>query len=133
MDLQTLAQRAQLARELDHTVGDITYRLRLPTRHDVLLAAQRCGALQDGGDRAAMLLLQRSVLVGAVVGWSGARVGHVLPPEHAGADGETPLAWAPGAVPLLLDAQPEAAQELADLISARVQRRQQAVEADAKN
>jgi hypothetical protein len=36
-------------------------------------------------------------------------------------------------VPLLLDAQPEAAQALADVINARMAQRAAAVEADAKN
>lgn len=133
MDLQALQQRALAARELAHTIGEITFRLRLPTRHEVLLAAQRAGALSAGGDRAGMLVTQRAVLESAVIGWTGARVRHVLPPEHAQGDGETPLAWEPGAVPLLLDARPDDAQALADLINRRMEERAAAIEADAKN
>lgn len=83
MDLQTLQARALAAREVTHTVGEITYRLRVPTRHDVLLAAQRTGAMQAAGDRAAMLVMQRALLDAAVVGWAGVRVHHVLPPDRA--------------------------------------------------
>lgn len=137
MDLQTLQQRALAARELSHTIpsdqGDITYRLRVPTRHEVLLAAQRSGAMQAGGDRAALLVTQRAVLEAAVIGWQGARVRHVLPPDQAQSEADTPLPWEPGAVPLLLDAQPEAAQALAELINQRMAQRAAAVEADAKN
>ena len=133
MDLQTLQQRALAARELSHTIGGITYRLRVPTRHEVLLAAQRSGAMQVAGDRAALLVTQRAVLESAVIGWQGARVRHVLPADQAQGEADAPLAWEPGAVPLLLDAQPEAAQELADLINQRMAQRTAAVEADAKN
>lgn len=133
MDLQTLQARALAAREVTHTVGEITYRLRVPTRHDVLLAAQRTGAMQAAGGRAAMLVMQRALLDAAVVGWAGVRVHHVLPPDQCGAEAGTPLAWEPGAVPLLLDARPDDAQALADLMSARMAERTAAVEADAKN
>lgn len=133
MDLQTLQQRALAARELSHTISDITYRLRVPTRHEVLLAAQRSGAMQAGGDRAALLVTQRAVLEAAVIGWDGARVRHVLPADQAQGEADTPLPWEAGAVPLLLDAQPEAAQALADLINQRMAQRAAAVEADAKN
>lgn len=133
MDLQTLQQRALAARELSHTIGDITYRLRVPTRHEVLLAAQRSGAMHVGGDRAALLVTQRAVLEAAIIGWTGARVRHVLPPDQAQGEADSPLPWEAGAVPLLLDAQPEAAQALADLINQRMAQRAAAVEADAKN
>jgi hypothetical protein len=133
MDLQALQQRALAARELTHTIGDIAYRLRVPTRHEVLLAAQRSGAMQAGGDRAALLVTQRAVVESAVVGWSGARVRHVLPPEHAEGEADAPLAWEAGAVPLLLDARPDDAQALADVINQRMAARAAAVEADAKN
>lgn len=132
MDLHTLQQRALAARELTHTIGAITYRLRVPTRHEVLLAAQRSGAMQVAGDRAALLVTQRAVLESAVIGWQGARVCHVLPADQAQGEADAPLAWEAGAVPLLLDAQPEAAQELADLINQRMAQRTAAVEADAK-
>lgn len=133
MDLQAIQQRAMAAREFEHSIGEITYRLRVPTRHEVLLAAQRCGALRVNGDAAAMLVLQRAVLEGALIGWTGARVRHVLPPEHAGADAEAPLPWAAEAVPLLLDALPDDAQALAGEITQRTERRAAAIEADRKN
>jgi len=133
MDLYTLQQRALAARELVHTVGGITYTLRVPTRHEVLLAAQRSGAMQAGGDRAALLVTQRAVLEAAVIGWTGARVCHVLPPDQAAGEADAPLPWEAGAVPLLLDARPDDAQALADVINQRMAARAAAVEADAKN
>jgi hypothetical protein len=142
MDLQTLQAKALAAREFTHTLGVIDYRLRTPTRHDVLLAAQRAGALQANGDRAAMLVLQRAVLEAAIVGWQGVRVLHVLVDgDGDGAKGAelaspadtTPLGWEPGAVPLLLDARPDDAIALADALNARITTRAQAAEADAKN
>ena len=45
MDLQELQQRALAARETTHTLGEITYRLRLPTSHEVLLAAHKAGVV----------------------------------------------------------------------------------------
>jgi hypothetical protein len=61
------------------------------------------------------------------------RVHHVLQDAAAEPDTQAPLPWEPGAVPLLLDAQPEHAQALADLVNARMAQRAAAVEADAKN
>lgn len=133
MDLQALQQRAQAARELTHTIGPIAYRLRIPTQHEVLLAAQRCGATQARADGASLLIMQRAVLEQAVIGWEGVRVRHVLPEDHAEGQGDNPLAWEPGAVSLLLDARPKDAQALADLVTQRMAERAQAAEVDAKN
>lgn len=130
MDLATLQARALAAREVTRSVGAITYHLRLPTQHDILVAAQRTGALKVQGDAAAMLLLNRSVLEAAVIGWTGARVGHILPADpEAGA----PLAWEAGAVPLLLDARPDDAVALQDLLTERTAARRAALEADSGN
>lgn len=129
MDLQTLRDKALAAREVTHTVGDVTYRLRLPTPHEVLLAAHRTGVVgQPAG--AAYLVLMRAVLEAAVIGWQGLRVAHVLPDE---ADGQTPLAWEVGAVAVVLDARPDDAQQLADAMSAGMSKRAAALEAAAKN
>lgn len=133
MDLKDLQQRALAARELAHTIGAITYRLRVPTQHEVLLAAQRCGATQAKADGASLLIMQRAVLEQAVIGWDGVRVRHVLPLDQAGGEADSPLPWEPGAVPLLLDARPADAQALADLVTLRMAERAAAVEADSKN
>lgn len=130
MDLATLQARAQAAREFEHTIGDVTYRLRVPTRTEVLTAAQRSGAMRTQGDAAGYLLLQRATTEIAVIGWTGLRVRHLLPQDP---DGNTPLAWEEGAVPLVLDAQPDHADELGEVIGQRLKARTATIEADAKN
>ena len=129
MDLQTLQARAQAAREFTHSVGEITYTLRTPTQHEALLAAHRTGVVgQPAG--AAYMVLMRAVLEAAIVGWQGLRVGHLLPSD---AEAAAPLAYDPGAVPVLLDARPADATALADALSERTLQRAAALDADAKN
>ena len=134
MDLATLQQRARAARQVAHTIehpmGAIVWRMLVPTQHEVLLASHRTQALAGGADRSGLLVLQRAVLEAAIVGWEGARVGHVLP---ADAEAQAPLPWEMGAVPVLLDALPDQAQELADVLNQHMAKRTQALEADAKN
>jgi hypothetical protein len=129
MDLQELQRRAQAARETTHTLGAIDYRLRLPTSHEVLLAAHKAGVVGQAVG-AAYLVLMRAVLEGAIVGWQGVRVGDVAP---GGDDAATPLPWAAGVVPLLLDARPTDERALADVLSQRMAERATALEADTKN
>lgn len=131
MDLATLQQRALAAREVAHTLGDVVYRLRLPTGHEVLLAAHRTGVVGQATG-AAYLVLMRSVLEQAVIGWQGLRVRHVLPAD-GGSDADAPLPYEPGAVATVLDARPADAQALADVLAERMAQRAAALEADAKN
>ena len=129
MDLQTLQAKALAAREITHTLGDVSYRLRLPTPHEVLLAAHRTSVVgQPAG--AAYMVLMRAVLESAVIGWQGLRVAHVLPDEP---DGQTPLAWEAGAVAVVLDSRPGDAKSLADFMSDSMAQRAAAFEAAAKN
>ena len=134
MDLHTLQAAALAAREIEHPIslpaGDVLIRLRLPTGQDVKLAAWRTGIGRTDGDKAALLVLQRGLIEQALIGWQGVRVGHILP-GHV--EATAPLPWDAGAVPLLLDAQPEAEQALFDLLNHRLAARNAAVEADAKN
>jgi hypothetical protein len=129
MDLQTLQQRALAAREIGHSVGGIDYRLRVPTKHEVQVAAYRAG-VANKSDAAAYVVLMRSVLQAAIIGWQGARVGHVV---SGGDDAATPLPWSVDAVPLLLDARPAHAEALTDALNAGIAQREAALEADAKN
>lgn len=129
MDLQALQARARSAREFDHAIGEITYRLRVPTQHEALVAAHRTGVVGQA-QGAAYLLLMRAVLEAAVCGWQGLRVGHVVP---GGDDAATPLPWSADAVALVLDARPADAQALADAMGAQMVARAAAFEADAKN
>lgn len=128
MDLQSIQARALAAREFDHPIGEITYRLRVPTQHEALVAAHRTGVVGHP-QGAAYLVLMRAVLEAAVCGWQGLRVGHVV----AGDDASTPLPWSAAAVPLVLDARPNDAQALADAMGAQMVERAAAIEADAKN
>ena len=130
MDLDTLRAQARAARQITHPLGDVTYTLLLPTRHEVLLAARRVGAAQVGGDSAALLVLQRGILEGAIIGWVGLRVGDILPGHSEAA---APLAFEPGMVPLLLDARPDDADALGQVLTDAMAARSGAVEADAKN
>ena len=130
MDLATLQQRALAAREVAHTLGDVAYRLRLPTGHEVLLAAHRTGVVGQATG-AAYLVLMRSVLEQAIIGWQGLRVRHVLPAD--GSDADAPLPYEAGAVATVLDARPADAQALADVLAERMAQRAAALEADAKN
>lgn len=130
MDLATLQARARAARTVSHSIGEITYTLLVPEQHDILVAAQRTGALKADGDAAGMLLLNRAVLLDAVIGWTGVRVGHILPDDPEAA---APLAWEPGAVPLLLGARPADAAALTEVLNDRTAARKAAIEADSGN
>jgi hypothetical protein len=108
MDLSDLQRYATAAREFSVAVGpadaprQIT--LRLPTQHEVNVAARRSGLAGVVDDKAAHIILQRTLLLLAVVAWSGVLVGDVLSDcEHA----DQPFALEPGAAQLLLDAQPD--------------------------
>lgn len=131
MDLQTLKARAQAAREFTHAIGERIYKLRTPTRHDVLLASARLGGqLSSAAEGTAAMLVQRSLLEAAVIGWQGLRVGHLLPGDD---EANAPLAWEPGAVGPVLDALPADEAELGGVLAEAMARRRAAAEADAKN
>lgn len=125
--LADLRRAFDAAREFTLYVGpdDATPRrsltLRLPTEHEVRVASLRAG-VRTMSDPAALALLERQLLVQSVVGWAGMRRCDLLPHEPADA-----LEFHPGAVELLLDAQPEwfkqPAGELLERISARAQQR----------
>lgn len=107
MDLEQLRRAALASREFFAPAvpgfDGVTATLRVPTRFEVQIALKRCG----GDDDAARLItLERMVLSAAIVGWTGARITDILP-DHPNDD---PLVFEPGAVPLLLDAQPDLAQ-----------------------
>ena len=107
MDLQDLKRQALAAREFSVPVGPADaprhITLRLPTQHEIVLASRRSGlhAVQD--DAAAHVVLQRALLLLAVVGWSGMQVLDVLP-DHA--QGTEVLEWSADAVALVIDAHP---------------------------
>lgn len=134
MDLADIARQALAAREFSVTVGPAHaprhLTLRVPTQHQTALAARRAGLHQAQPDAAATLVLERSIQASAVVGWHGVQVGDVLPESEAAAE---PLPFAPGAVELLLDAQPEWAELALQALISRIAARHAVQEAGAKN
>lgn len=129
MDLQELQARALRAREFTKVVDGRTFTLRIPTRDESLVAARRLGG-SLGDNLAGLLLLQRALLKDAIVGWQGLVVGDVLKDAPEAADA---LPFEAGAVPLVLDANPEWADQLSKELAERAAARNQRIEAEAKN
>lgn len=129
MDLHELQSRAQRAREFTKTVDGRTFTLRIPTRDESLVAARRLGG-SLGDNLAGLLLLQRALLKDAIVGWQGLVIGDVLKSAPEAAE---PLPFEAGAVPLVLDANPEWADQLSRELAERAAARNQRIEAEAKN
>lgn len=132
MELADLKRFALAAREFSHSVGDPARQisLRVPTQHQIDLAARRSGLSSLSDDQAANVVLSRSLLLLGVVGWSGITVGDVLPGNAQSAE---PLPWEAGAVELLLDAQPEWAQEMYEALIEQLLSRKALKDTAAKN
>lgn len=134
MDLADLKRYATAAREFSVPVGaadsprHIT--LRLPTQHEIVLAARRSGLHGVAEDAAAHVVLQRTLLLCSMVAWSGVVVGDVL---AAHAQGTDVLEWSPDAAALLLDAQPEWEQDLGSALMQRMAERKATKDTAAKN
>jgi hypothetical protein len=124
MDLETLKRKAAAALQFSVPASakcPASFTLRLPTRFEASVCYTRVAQHEGARDPAAMVRLQRALLLGAVVGWEGVRKSHLLPglpPEQDGA-----LEFDPAAVELLLDAQPDWEEALtAELLAKRSQR-----------
>jgi len=134
MDLADLKRYATAAREFSVAVGaadaprHIT--LRLPTQHEVVLAARRSGLHGVVDDAAAHVVLQRTLLLCAMVAWSGVVVGDVLPEHPQASDA---LECSADAAALLLDAQPAWEQELGYALMERMAERKALKDTAAKN
>lgn len=134
MDLHDLKRLALAAREFSVSVGPADaprhITLRTPTQHEVVLAARRAGlhAVQD--DAAAHVVLQRSLLLLAVVAWSGVLVADVLPDHPQATD---VLTCEADAVQLVIDAQPQWEAALGAALMERMSRRAQEKDTAAKN
>ena len=128
--LAELKARALKAREFTHTIGECEFTLRTPTRTEVREVTRARGLMHFDTDALALPLLRYYLLLGALVGWSGVRVLHVLREEPAARD---PLPWSPDAVPLLLDAQPNWADALGGVLLEQLHQRAGSVDEDAKN
>jgi hypothetical protein len=130
MDLDYIRRRAEAARLFQRTVGGCSFELRRPTKLQTSVAFAEARAASTGAPAAAHVRFQRLVLLQALVGWSGVLVRHVLP-GHEG--GDEPFAFEPGAVEVLLDAQPEWESGLLSELLAEADRHRQAEEAAAGN
>lgn len=127
--LQDLKARALKAREFTHSIGECEFTLRIPTRTEVREVARKRGLMQFDEDALAVPLLRHYLLLTALVAWAGVRVSHVLPGDAA----TDPVPWSTDAVGLLLDSQPDWADELGVALLYRLDRRAESADADAKN
>jgi hypothetical protein len=110
MDLHDIQRHALAQREVSEEVEPgIFVTLRIPTRHEITVAGLRAG-VHRGYDAASLSVMQRTLLEQAVVAWTQTvRLSHLL----AAPDADEAVPYTPGAVPLLLDAQPAWAERLA--------------------
>lgn len=129
IDLADIRRDQVAAREFAHTVGAVAYTLRTPTAFEVDCAAGDAGGLSRAGG---MVRAQRAIIEQSIVGWQGLTVAMLLPAGHKRASDEA-VPWSADAVPLLLDAQPDLVDELWPLVSARLVKRGQDIEAARKN
>lgn len=128
--LADIKARAIKAREFAHVIGDCTFTLLTPTRQELRQVAYEHGLRALDGPELA--LLQYHLTVRHVVGWTGVRVRHLMP-DVVAADAGSPVPASPDTVALLLDAQPEWADQLGTELLARVRLRNEALAEDAKN
>lgn len=129
MDKHDIKRKAMAAREVTEEVEPgVHINLRLPTRQEVAVAAARAGVHQEGNETAGLVLMQRQLLVGAVVAWAGVRLDHLLPDE-----GSEPLGFDVDLVPLLLDAQPRWEDKLTERFRTERQARLARLEGAEKN
>jgi hypothetical protein len=134
MDLSDLQRYATAAREFSVAVGPADaarhITLRLPTQHEISLAGLRSGLMGVQDDAAAHLILQRSLLLQAMVAWSGVLVGDVLADsDHA----QDIFSLEPGAAQLLLDAQPDWEATLGKALMQRLAERKTKKDTATKN
>jgi hypothetical protein len=125
MDLSDIKRAAEAEREFSHTVDGITFSLRLPTAHEV-----RCVASDSGATRGGVVRAQRATTELAIIGWTGAKVAHILP-NHK--HGEDELAFEDGATAVLLDARQDIADALWEPLLERLDAQRRTTEATAKN
>jgi hypothetical protein len=128
-DLDYIARKAKAAREFEHLVGAVTFRLRAPTKLESSIAYADALGDRRRRDAATSLRFHRALVVQAVVGWSGITVRHVLP-EHASDDA---FEFEAGAAEVLFDAQPEWEGELLQALMQRISERQAVEDTAAKN
>lgn len=128
MDAADIRAAAQRAREFTHAIGERVFTLRAPTRTELRETIRAHGLMSAAGDVMALPLLNHYLLLRGLVGWVGVRLCDL------GFSADTaPLPWSADAVAVLLDAQPEWADQMGAALLTRSQQRTAAAEADAKN
>lgn len=128
MDASELAVAARKALEFRHTIGECEFVLRIPTRLEVRECIYRRELRTDAGEVVSLALLERYLLDDHLLGWTGVRMSHVLPDA-----GAAPLAWSREMIGVLMDAQPDWADELGGQLIARMGKRNAQIEADSGN
>ena len=125
MDLADLKRKAQASRQFDADLGGgVVFQLRTPTKHEASIAYME----SSSGNRATTeVKWQRTLLVVAVVGWSGVKEAHVL------GEGGDAIDFDAGATSLLFDAQPEWEEALLAALVPKLTARQAAEDTAEKN
>lgn len=131
--IEAWARAALQAREVtwtaEHPLGAVRVVLRAPSRHEMRMQARELG-LDGPMGGVSLAVLKHELVLRALQRWEGVRLGHVLP-QHA--EAQSPLPLSPRTARMLLDAQPDWADEMGDALMQRVQLRTSAIEADAGN
>lgn len=125
MELDQIERIARASREFTDTHDGVTVTIRVPTRHEVRVALLQSVA---GTPEAKLLEAQRTLLLAAVVSWSGVLVRHLVPDVAE----ETPVNHEPLAVQILLDSQPQWADRWQDLLVTRMAERRRVEETAEK-
>lgn len=126
VDWSAIRMRARAAREFRVTVESACITLLTPTAHETEMAAMESDVPHK--PKAAMVAFKRLMLERAIVGWAGVTLAHLL------ADGsDDPAPFEASAIPMLLDARPAWAKTMWDELLGRIEQRNQATQAAAKN
>lgn len=125
MELADLKRRAQASRQFDADLGGgVVFQLRTPTKHEASIAYME----SSSGNRATTeVKWQRTLLVVAVVGWSGVKESHVL------GEGSDAIDFDKEATALLFDAQPQWEEALLAALVPKLTERQAAEDTAEKN
>lgn len=126
MELADIRRNALAARQFSVEVAPATFTLTIPTHMESSIAYSKAtiGGKFDGG---AQLRFQRALILTAVSGWTGVLLRHVLN------EGDEPIDFEPGAVDLLMDAQPEWESALVSELLDKMAERKAKEDTAAKN
>lgn len=122
VDPADIRRAAEGAREFEHQLAGVTFRLRAPTKFE----RARLVTVAQGDEVRAM----RNVVEASIIGWADITVAHAMPEHKRGAE---PLAYSRDALGLLLDEQVGWLGDLFAAVMARYVERQAKAEADRGN